>query len=549
VDIASITPDMLLFNGKVLSMDAAGTVAQAVAVKNGRIVAIGSNALKSLAGRGTEVIDLAGRTLMPGFVEGHIHAEWYGRHQLTVNFKDCKTKDEVIAMLKQAVDDTPAGQWVAGCAIPISIMKPGDAAFTLEDFDAVSPNHPVAVDCASTGHCMWLNTRAMDLMGVDNERYPSEIWEGDGIVRDGCGCVTGQMEGHAWNWALRAVKPYTFDWYLKALEIAQRDLLQVGVTTAHNAWEDPYIFKGWQTLERENRLKLRSYVTFDIEKYGDQMIGMGLRTGFGSDRLKIHQLKVILNVPPRAAMLHDYETMPGNSGYHLYPPEWVKEKVLNAVRNGWSVCAHSTGDRDTAMLLDAFENALAWYKAETGLDNKTLRLRLEHTMFVNPELIERIVASDIIVNVRPCGRLSPADQPGGAHQKLLGHERWSHSRPIKPFVDRGLPVNFGCDYPAPCGFIDPCASIFSACGGIGEPWDVIGRYDALKAYTIDSAYGIMAEKDIGSIETGKLADFVVWSEDPLTLPLERMWDRSINRPVDMHADYTIVGGEIVYARS
>lgn len=545
---APISADLILHNGQVLCMDPEARRARAVAVKNGRIVAIGGDELAELAGEGTRVIDLAGRTLMPGFVEGHIHSEWYGRHQLTVNFKDCKTKEEVIAMLKAAVDATPPGRWVAGCAIPISIMKPGDASFTLADFDEVSPDHPVAVDCASTGHCMWLNTRAMELMGVKESSFPKEVWDGDGMVRDGCGCLTGQLEGHAWNWALRAVKPYTFDWFLEALELAQRDLLKVGITTAHNAWEDPYIFRGWRTLEQQGRLKMRHYITFDIERYGDQLTSAGLCTGFGSDRLKVHQLKVILNVPPRAAMIDDYKTMPGNKGYHLYPPEWVREKVLKAVQDGWSVCAHSTGDRDTEMLLDAFENALDWYKAETGNDNRTLRLRLEHTMFVNPELIERIERNHIIINVRPCGRLSPGDAPGGPHQKLLGEERWRHSRPIKPFVDRGMRINFGCDYPAPCGFLDPAASIFSACGGIGEPWDVVDRYSALKGYTLDSAYGIMAENEIGSIELGKRADLVVWSEDPLTLPLERMWDMKTNRPVDFRADYTIVDGDVVYAR-
>jgi predicted amidohydrolase YtcJ len=226
----------------------------------------------------------------------------------------------------------------------------------------------------------------------------------------------------------------------------------------------------------------------------------------------------------------------------------VKEKVLRAVQNGWSVCAHSTGDRDTAMLLDAFENALAWYKGATGLDNTSLRLRLEHTMFVNAELIDRIVAAKIVVNVRPCGRLSPADAPGGRHQQLLGYERWSRSRPVAALMNRGLPVNFGCDYPAPCGFLDPCASIFAATGGCGEPWDVVDRYSALQAYTINSAYGLSAEKELGSIEVGKLADLVVYSQDPLTVPLERIWDRQTNKPVDLFADYTIVGGQIAYER-
>ncbi len=545
----ALEADLVVYGGNVLCMDQARTRASAVAVKGKRIVAVGAEDVLDLAGSNSQVIDLRGRMLLPGFIEGHVHAEWYGRDQLTLNFTRCKSKDELLQLLKQQVQQTPAGEWVAGCAMPVTLMKPGEQYFSLQEFDSASPDHPVAIDCASTGHCMWLNSRAMQLLGISASQYPAEIRDGDGIVRDACCRPTGQMEGHAWNWALRAVKPYTFDWYLHALETAQRDLLKVGITAAHNAWEDPYILRGWQTLEQEGRLRVRMYVSFDIERYGDLLINSGLRSGFGSEMLKLMQLKVILNVPPRAAMFESYETMPGNSGYHLYPPEWVSQKVLNAVQNGWSVCAHSTGDRDTAMLLDAYERALEWYRKATGKDNTSLRLRLEHTMFVTPELIDRIVASKIIVNVRPSGRLSPADAPGGHHQKLLGYDRWSRSRPIRPFVERGLPVNFGCDYPAPCGFLDPCASIFAACGGCGEPWDVVDRYTALAAYTINSAYGISAERDLGSIEVGKLADLVVYSEDPLTLPLERIWDAKANKPVDLLADYTIVGGNVEYVRA
>jgi len=544
----ALSADLILHNGEVLCMDAACTHARAVATKGKQIVAIGTEEVLELEGPHTRVIDLRGRTLLPGIIEGHVHAEWYGRDQLTLNLRHCQSKAQVLEMIKGQVQQTAPGEWVAACAMPITLLKPGEQSFTLQEFDSVSPDHPVAIDCASTGHCMWLNSRAMQLLGVSEQSHPADIWGGDGILRDPCCRPTGQMEGHAWNWALRAVKPYTSEWYLRALERAQQDMLKVGITSAHNAWEDPYILNGWQTLEREGRLRLRMYVSLDIEKYGGLYMKSGLRTGFGSEMLRLHQLKVMLNVPPRAAMFESYETMPGNNGYHLYPPEWVSDKVLEAVQSGWSVCAHSTGDRDTAMLLDAFERALDWYKRSTGYDNDKLRLRLEHTMFVTPELIDRIVASKIVVNVRPCGRLSPADAAGGQHQKLLGRERWSRSRPIRPFVERGLPVNFGCDYPAPCGFIDPCASIFAATGGCGEPWDVIDRYSALKAYTIDSAYGIGAERDLGSIELGKLADLVVYSEDPLTLPLERIWNRATNRPVDLVADYTILGGEITYQR-
>lgn len=545
----ALTPDIILKNGKVLCMDVARTEAGAVAVKNGRILAVGTtDDIGELAGSATETIDLAGRALLPGFVEGHVHAEWYGRHQQMLNFAKCESTAEILDRLAKRVAETPPGEWVGACAVPISIMAPGSDTFSLGDIDSVSPDNPVAIDCASTGHCMLLNSIAMKSFNIDRDHFPEQEWDGDGLMRDDDGNPTGRFEGHAWNWALRAVKPYTFDWYLEALETAQQDLLKVGITTAHNAWEDPYILNGWQTLEKENRLRVRTYVSLDIERYLDQYIDAGLHSGFGSNMLKLHQMKIILNVPPRAAMIEDYCCMPGNRGYHLYPPDWVEEQTLKAVRHGWSVCAHSTGDRDTEMLVSAYEKAIDWYRAKTGRGNEDLRLRLEHTMFVTEELIERIARAGIIVNVRPCGRLSAGDAPGGPHQKMLGYERWSKSRAIRPFLEKNISVNFGCDYPAPCGFLDPCASLFAATGGLREPWDAITMEQALECYTINGAYGVNGERSFGSIEPGKFADLVVFNHDPRTMRAEQLWDPKTHTPVELAVDYTIVGGRIEYQR-
>jgi predicted amidohydrolase YtcJ len=285
-----------------------------------------------------------------------------------------------------------------------------------------------------------------------------------------------------------------------------------------------------------------------MERYSDLYIQAGIRSGFGSDMLKLQQFKIILNVPPLAAVFDDYVGMPGNRGYHLYSPDWVKEKVLHAVQNGWSVCAHVTGDADTDMVLTAYENALEWYKSETGNDNTMLRLRLEHCTMLNPSLVDRMAAAKIVVNLEPCGKLSPRHAPGGASEKLLGHERWLWSQPTKPLFEAGLNVNFGSDYPMPYGFIDPRAGIYAAIDGCGRPWDAITPYEAVKAYTLNGAYGVFSEDRFGSIEVGKLADLVVFSDNPLTMDKDRIWDAGQNAPAELFIDYTIVGGKIEYMR-
>lgn len=544
-----LTPDLALIEGNVICMDTAHRTTQAIAVKDKKIVAVGTNGeIRSLSGRNTRIVELGGGTVLPSFTDGHVHVEWYGRDQLTLSLKDCKTEGEALELLRRRIELTKPGEWVSVCAVPIGVMAPGEGGFTLAEVDAISPDHPVFIDCASVGHYMWINGYALRQFKITKEGYPEGIKGGRGIVRDTNGEPTGRLEGDAWNWALRTIKPYTLDWYLRALEVAQDAFLSVGVTAAHNAWEDPYIFSAWQTLEQQGKLRMRTYISLDMERYSELFINAGLRTGFGSDMLKLQQLKIILNVPPLAAVFQDYVGMTGNRGYHLYPPDWVEEKVLNSVKNGWSVCAHVTGDADTEMVVRAYEKALDWYTKDTGRDNTTLRLRLEHCTMPTPSLIERIAKSKIVVNVEPCGALSPRHAPGGVSEKLLGHDRWVRSRPIRSLFDAGINVNFGSDYPMPYGFIDPCASIYAALDGCGKPWEVINRFQALQAYTVNGAYGVFSEDKFGSIEVGKFADLVVFSDNPLTMPKDGIWDARTNKAKDLLVDYTIVGGKIEYKR-
>ena len=541
----AIKPDLVLLDGNVLCMNSAKTVARAVAVKDKKIIAVGSsNDIRSLIGKNTQVINLAGRTVVPGFTDGHVHVEWYGKDQLMLNFSKCKTEEEAVQLLKKKVEQTKPGEWVAGCAVPQGVMAPGEGGFTRKQVDPISLNNPVYIDCASVGHYMWINGSALKLFNITRDTYPKGITGGGGIVKDTQGEPTGRLEGDAWNWALREIKPYSLEWYLRALETAQAAFLKVGVTAAHNAWEDPYIFGGWQTFAEAGKLRMRQFISFDMERYSDTLINAGLHTGFGNDMLRLQQFKIILNVPPLAAVFEDYVGMPGNRGYHLYPPEWVEEKTLNAVKHGWSVCSHVTADADTDMVVTAYEKALGWYKKETGKDNTTLRLRLEHCSMPTPSIIKRIAAAKIVVNIEPTAKLSSYNRPGGGLEKLLGHDRWERTYPTKALIDAGVNVNFGSDYPMPFGFIDPRANIFASIDSCGRPWDIIPAYQAIEASTINGAYGVFSENKFGSIEAGKFADMVVFSDNPLTIPKEKIWNAQTNLPGELQIDYTIVNGKV-----
>lgn len=545
----ALNPDMILHNGNVICMDVVNTTAQAIAVKNKKIIAVGcSEDIRLLAGRNTEVIDLGGRTILPGFIDSHVHVEHYGRDQVQLSLRECKNEEEALKLLKQKVKYAKLGEWITACGVPMGKISPGKRGFTLKEVDAISPNNPVYIDCSSAGHYSWINSYALKLFHITKDSYPEGIKGGRGIVRDTNGELTGRLQDDAWNWGVRQIKPYTFDWFLKALQLAQEDFLKVGVTAAHSAWEDPYILSGFQALEKQGKLRMRTFISLDMERFSDLFISTGMSTGFGSDMLKLLRFKIVLNVPPHAAVFEDYASMPGNRGYHLYPPEWVEEKVLKAVQHGWSVLIHVMGDADTNMALTAYEKALEWYKKETGKDNNSLRLQLCHYKMSNPSLIERTAAAKIVVSIEPSAKLAPYNAPGGLIERLLGHERWVRSHPVRAFFDAGINVTFGSDYPMPYGFIDPRAGIYASLDGCGHPWDVITPYQAFQAYTINGAYGVLSENRFGSIEVGKFADLVVLSDNPLTMPKDRIWDAASNKPRDLLVDYTFVGGKIEYKR-
>ena len=544
-----LSPDLVLVNGHVICVDSNNTIAEAIAVKDKRIIAVGSSEdIRSLAGRNTEVIDLQGRSVIPGLIDTHTHQDFYGRDQLTTSCKGegCRNIAEAVELLKKKVAQTEPGKWIPAHGITQDMLTSGRLEITREEVDAFSPNNPIIIDPVPVGHFFWLNGLALRLCNITKDTQPEGITSG--IARDADGEPTGELGGDAWLWAFRNIKPHTFEEYLKALEIAVRDFLAVGITTTHEAMGDPYILSGWQALEDQGKLRMRTFISPMMDRHADLYISCGLHTGFGSDMLRLHQFKIILNTLENrtAALFEDYADEPGNRGSFLWPPEQVEEWVLNSVKNGWSVHAHVSGDRDEDMVLTAYEKALEWYKKEKGGDNTDLRLTLCHYRLWTEDILRRTAAAKIVVNTSPVFRLERG-MPGGVYEQRLGHERWKRVAPVKTLFDAGINTCFGADYPA--ADIDPRKAIYACLDGCGQSWEVITPYQALQGFTINGAYALFSEDRIGSIEMGKFADLVVLSSNPLTMPKESIWDVDNNCPQDLLIDYTIVNGKIEYQRS
>lgn len=540
--------DLILLDGNVICVDSTNTVAQAIAVKDKKIIAIGSSRdIKSLVGKNTEVITLGGKTVLPGLIDSHTHIEWYGRNLFKVDIRKCTTADEILELIKERVEQTEPGRWIETYGLmgrDTVVQASTFGEFTREKLDVISLNNPVWVEWP--GHACFLNTYALNLLNITKDNTPQGFETG--IERRHDGEPTGVLRGTAWPTAKKYGPTPSWETYLKAIELAQEDFLKMGMTTVHSGWESPQVLKAFQTLEDRKKLRIRMAVTLDMEKYHDTYINCGLHTGFGSEMLRLHQLKIILNVPNArtAALFEDYSDDPGNSGYFLYPPKQVEEWVLNSVKNGWSVHSHVYGDRDLDMVLTAYEKALRWYEKETGKDNRVLRLTICHYGVYNQSLLERTAASKIVVNISP-DQLLFWGMPGGIYEKVLGHERWLRCCPIKTLFDYGIAPCFGSDYPgAPSP--DPLASIYVCLDGCGRPSEVITPYQAIQGFTSNGAYALFREHEIGSIEPGKFADLVVFNKNPLAMAKESIWDVSNNSPKDLWVEYTIVGGKVEYRR-
>jgi predicted amidohydrolase YtcJ len=445
-------------------------------------------------------------------------------------------------LLKERVEQTEPGKWVEGYNLSYDFL---DSRRGLDRWrlDAVSADNPVFI--YTLGHFGFVNSHALKLLNISRDTSDPP---GGVIDRDSTGEPTGLLREKSYFDVRDKIPPLPLKKEVKAIESAMEDFLAVGITTVHDALDSPEMIRAFQALDREGSLRLRVSVSPDIGKYGDYYLHSGIHSGFGSEKLRFHQMKIILNTlsAATAALYEDYANDPGNRGYLPNSQEQIEEWVLNSVKNGWSVHTHVMGDREMDVVLTAYEKALAWYREETGKDNRDLRLTIAHYGLYNQSLLERTSASKIVVNTQPIFKLAKG-MPGGPYEARIGHERWLRCMPIRTLFDRGIAPCFGSDFPTAMS-LDVRAGIYACLDGCGQPSEIITPSQAIQGYTLNGAYALFREHEIGSVEVGKLADFVVLSENPLTLPKERLWDVSTNSPKDLLVDYTIVGGQVEYCR-
>lgn len=545
--------DLVLRGGVVATVDAENSTAEAVAIDDGWIVAVGSDAdVEPFVGAGTRIVELNGRFAAPGFIEGHGHYMGLGEARSILDLAGARNWNEIVAMVADAAAGAAPGAWIRGHgwhqekwdAPPQPAVEGGPTHASLS---AVTPNNPVLLTHASA-HAAFANAAALDLAGVDRD---SEAPPGGEFVRDEHGEPTGLLRetaqrpvAAAFSRAQAARSPEEIDADFRSqAALAAEEALSKGVTSFHDAGASFATIDRFKILEAEGALPVRLYVM--VRSASNEDMDMRLPGYYmpseGDDYLAVRSIKRQIDGAlgsHGAWLLAPYDDMTASSGLVLETVEEITGTAHVALEHGFQVATHAIGDRANRETLDIYESVFDSAGLASGGE---LRWRIEHAQHVHPDDVQRFASLGVIASMQ--GVHATSDAPWvfrrlGAERAESGAYLW------RAFLDAGVVVNNGTD--TPVEDIDPLASFRASvlrATADGEPFfpaQRMTRIEALRSYTIANAFAAFEEAYKGSLEVGKLGDVVVLDRDILTAPDHEL--------AGARVDMTVVGGVVRYER-
>ena len=524
-------PGFVILNANIITIDPNRPRAQALAVSDSKFVAVGDNdSVSRLAGPNTKVLDLAGKTVLPGFIDAHIHVLNSGIRHVMAADCDLRSVGAIQEALREQAAATPAGEWVQG--FKFDDTKTAERRFLFrEDLDAVSEGHPILV-AHRAGHIYYLNSRALELAGFNDE---TEDPPGGRLGRD---VSTGKLNGVVYERAIEPVRfglipPETPEVRRQGLNRICDMLTRVGLTSVHDARVTGNEFTTYQEGRDSGELTLRVYALMH-EPHFPALRDAGVKTGLGDTRLRLGGIKMVADgaIAARTAYLsRPYEGTTDDYGILAMQAEEIESQVMDMHRAGFQVCIHANGDLTIDMVLTAYE------KAQAAFPRPDARHRIEHCTLINPDLLKRMralgcVATPFCTYVYHHGEKMP----------FYGEERLQWMFAQRSFLDYGVVATGATDYPPgpfePLLGIQSCVTRTDSSGKVWGPNQKVSVEEALKIYTINGAYASFEENLKGSIEVGKLADLVVLRDDPTRVDPMGIKDIPVER--------TIVGGETVF---
>jgi predicted amidohydrolase YtcJ len=543
--------ELVLRNGKIVTMNQSVPEAQAIAVRGGKIVAVGSDSdIRKQIGQGTRIIDLHGMLAIPGFIEGHGHFTGVGEFRMGLDLREARTWDDIVAQVARAAKQAKPGEWIIGRGWHQSkwtqAPQPNVEGFPEHaSLDQVSPNNPVLLTHAS-GHAAFVNGKAMEAANITG-KTPSPA--GGEILKDAKGEPTGLLRERAeglvsrarGQWEAQRTPAERLAEKRKAIDLAMDESISKGVTTFEDAGSPFDTIDMLKSMAEKHELKLRIWMMARTSNQelaakmdGYRMIGAG--DGF----LTVRAVKRAIDgaLGSRGAwLLAPYTDKPDSSGLNTDDPADIRKTAELAIQHGYQLCVHAIGDRANRETLNIFE---ATFKAHP--DKQDLRWRIEHAQHLSTADIPRFGQLGVIAAMQ--GVHCTSDAPYVLLR--LGPKRAEEGAYVwQKLMQSGAVVGNGTD--APVEDVSPLASFYASVsrklkdGTVFYPGQRMSREEALRSYTANNAFAAFEEKIKGSLDPGKLADITVLSRDIMTVPEDEIMSTDIV--------YTIVGGKIVFDRT
>jgi predicted amidohydrolase YtcJ len=531
--------DLIITNAKVWTVDAFQPLAQAVAVLGDRIVAVGStSAVDAWRGPNTKVIDAAGKLVLPGFNDAHVHFVSGGEQLDNVQLKDVTNPQEFARRIAERAKVTPQGEWVQGGNWDETKWDPPNMP-TKEMIDALTPDTPVFVS-RYDGHMGLANSVALRLAGITAETPDPP---GGTIVHDAQGNPTGALKDAAMDPIYKVIPPLSHDRRVKVVKRALAYAASVGVTSVQHMETSYADIAVYSELLRRGELTTRIYVAPLITHVDDQ-VKLGIGHAFGGPYLRIGAVKAYADGSLGSGTAYFYEpflnqgTNRGLLADEMHPISLMRDRYMKADAAGLQICTHAIGDEGISTILDLYADVI---KAHGDTDR---RLRIEHAQHMAAKDFERFAQLHVIASVQPYHAIDD----GRFAESHIGHDRASRTYAFRTFLDHGVRLAFGTDWEvAP---LDPVLGLYAAVtratldGKNPNGWfpeQKLTVAEAVEAYTMGSAYAEFQEKEKGSITPGRLADMVLLSDDIFTIAPENIRDVKVLK--------TIVGGKTVWDAS
>ena len=544
---------LLIYGGPIYTVDTTQAMVEAVATKDSIILFAGSlEEAEQYKTEQTQLIDLEGKTMTPGLIEGHGHFMGLGYNELNIDLMNTTSYQEIVDAVAEKVKTAEPGEWILGrgwhqskwTEVPEKTIN----GFQTHDLlSAASPDNPVYLTHAS-GHAGFANAKAMEIAGLQvlsKEGIDKFTVEGGEVMRDEIGRPTGIFNERAQSLIRKHIPETTAEKNRQAFELAVAACHRNGITGFHDAGIGRETISLYEEMKTADKMKIRLYGM--LTGWDKELLNEWYEKGPMVDPDNLVTIRSVkLNcdgaLGSRGAwLLESYSDRPGHFGHETLPMDFVDETALNGLRNGFQVCSHAIGDRANREILNRYETAFKELPEAT----KDHRFRIEHAQHLHPDDIPRFAELGVIPAMQAVHLSS--DRPWAIDR--LGEKRIVEGAYMwQDLLKSGIPIVNGTDVPVEP--LNPIASLYASFSrktlkgtpkGGYEPEQKMTREQTLKSYTLDAAYGAFEENIKGSITAGKLADFTIYNQDLMQVAEEEF----LKTKVAM----TIFDGKVVYTKS